>query len=468
MTDGSAWENKELSRDVGLFGAFATVVAGTLGAGLFVTLGTASKTTGPSVIAMVVVTGIVAMAVAFNYAYISTIFPGAGSAYSFLSRAYENRYAGFVVTWAKWLGYMAAQAALAIGFGSYLAVFLPGVDQALAGFGLLTLLFLINMVGIERYSLSQNIIFSLLVVSILVLVIPGSWNVEPANYTPFLTGGLDGALQSAVPLFYAYIGIAVAGMISAEVKNPDRNLPIALVGGTGFLIFIYVWTAIVIYGVVNDWTVLANSARPLATAGEAFLPFNATAIVAFGGLLATTSSVHAVMAAAIKMPYSWGWDQVFPQWFSEVNERWRTPHWSLLVTYIGAVVLTFWSGGLSQAIGIATFSYLIAYFTVSLTVGYIYLYRPHLHEQSAIDFGGWHLFSVAVAVVGSGALLTVGKAWDGALSIFVPWVVIGTAVFALFWYRGKDSDTTTSQIFDTLPGVATQDYDPDIGMRSDD
>ena len=467
MTDGSAWENKELSRDVGVFGAFATVVAGTLGAGLFVTLGTASKTTGPSVIAMVVVTGVVAMAVAFNYAYISTIFPGAGSAYSFLSRAYENRYAGFVVTWAKWLGYMAAQAALAIGFGSYLAVFLPGVNQALAGFALLTLLFLINMVGIERYSLSQNIIFSLLIVSILVLVIPGSWNVEPANYTPFLTGGLDGALQSAVPLFYAYIGIAVAGMISAEVKNPDRNLPIALVGGTGFLIFIYVWTAIVIYGVVNDWTVLANSARPLATAGEAFLPFNATAIVAFGGLLATTSSVHAVMAAAIKMPYSWGWDQIFPQWFSEVNDRWRTPHWSLLVTYVGAVLLTFWSGGLSQAIGIATFSYLIAYFTVSLTVGYIYLYRPHLHEQSAIDFGGWHLFSVAVAVVGSGALLTVGKAWDGALSIFVPWVVIGTAIFAFFWYRGKDSETTPDQIFDTLPGVATQDYDPDIGMSDD-
>lgn len=467
MTNGSVWENKELSRDVGLFGAFATVVAGTLGAGLFVTLGTASSTTGPSVIAMVVVTGIIAMAIAFNYAYIATIFPGAGSAHSFLSRAYENRYAGFAVTWSKWLGYMAAQAALAIGFGSYLAVLIPSVDQTLAGFGLLTVLFLINLVGIKRYSLSQNIIFSLLIVSILVLIVPGSWNIDVGNYTPFMTGGYGGALESAVPLFYAYIGIAVAGMISAEVKDPDRNLPLALVGGTAFLIFIYVWTAVVIYGVVDDWRVLAESARPLATAGDVFLPFNATVIVAFGGLLATTSSVHAVMAAAIKMPYAWGWDQIFPTWFSQVNDRWRTPHYSLLITYLGAVALTFWSSGLGQAIAIATFSYLIAYFTVSITVGYIYLSRPELHEQSAIDFGGWHLVSVVVAVLGSGALLTVGKAWEGSLQIFVPWLAVGTVIFAVFWYRGRDDRTTTREIFDTLPGVATDEYNPDFGMTDD-
>lgn len=89
------------------------------------------------------------------------------------------------------------------------------------------------------------------------LVVPGTFTVEVGNYTPFFTGGFDGALAAAVSLFYAYIGIAVAGEIGAKVKNPSRNLPLAMAGGTLILIVLYMWTAAVIYGVVGDYTVLA-------------------------------------------------------------------------------------------------------------------------------------------------------------------------------------------------------------------
>ncbi|RLM52654.1 APC family permease, partial [Halorubrum sp. Atlit-26R] len=143
-------------------------------------------------------------------------------------------------------------------------------------------------------------------------------------------------------LFYAYIGIAVAGQMGAEVKNPSPNLPLAMAGGTAILIFLYVLTAGVIYGVVGDYTVLANSARPLSTAAEVFLGDIGTAIVGIGGLLATASSVHAVMGAGIKMPYSWAWDEVFPKKFSAVSDRFGTPHWSLLTLYVVASGLTFW------------------------------------------------------------------------------------------------------------------------------
>ncbi|GAB3672560.1 APC family permease [Salinisphaera aquimarina] len=456
--------DNSLSRDMGALGAIATVVAGTLGAGLFVTIGTASSTTGPSIILVVILTGIVAMAIATNYSWIATIFPGAGGAYTYISRSFGARLPGFVVTWTKWLGYMAADAVLAIGFGSYLKVFFPGIDPAIAGFALLTVLFLVNLVGTKGYSWSQNIIFGLLMVSILVLVVPGAFYIRPAHYQPFFTGGASGFFAAAVPLFYAYIGIAVAAQMGAEVRNPGRNLPLAMAGGTALLIFIYVLTAVVIYGIVDDYTVLADSERPLATAADAFLGEYATAIVAIGGLLATASSVHAVMAAAIKMPYSWSWDGIFPRSFSAVSRRFRTPHWSLLMLYVVASALTFWSDGLDKALSIATFSYLIAYLTVSITVGYVYLKRPDLAAQAAFRPGAWFYIPLFVAIVGSFALLTQAANWSalfagdfGALTtlgIYIPWLAVGLVIFAIYARRERQQGTDVHAILQTVPGVA--------------
>ncbi|MDS0294193.1 APC family permease [Halogeometricum luteum] len=459
-------DGRSLSRDIGLLGAVSTVVAGTLGAGLFVTLGTASSTTGPSVILVVVASGLLAMCIALNYGWMATIFPAAAGSYAYVSRTFDSRLPGFLVTWSKWLGYMAADAVLALGFGSYLQVFYPSVDAALAGFGLLTVLFLVNLVGSKGYSVSQNVIFGFLILSILVLVVPGLANVDAANYSPFFTGGFDGFVAAAVPLFYAYIGIAVAGQMGAEVKNPSRNLPLAMAGGTAILIVLYVLTSVVIYGVVSDYTVLADSARPLATAAEAFLGDIGTTIVAVGGLLATASSVHAVMAAGIKMPYSWAWDEVFPKKFSEVSDRFGTPHWSLLTLYLVASGLTFWSTGLSQAIGIATFSYLIAYAAVSVTVLYVLLTGSSLAHEAG--FSRPLLLGVTglVGALGAGGLLT--QAYQGSLSIYVPWILVGIVVFAVYWYRGQQKEVDVEAILATLPGVPSDEYDPAIRRTGDD
>ena len=464
MSSQQVNDSRSLSRDIGLFGAVSTVVAGTLGAGLFVTLGTASSTTGPSVILVVVLSGFLAMSIALNYGWMATIFPAAAGSYAYVSRTFDNRLPGFLVTWSKWLGYMAADAVLALGFGSYLQVFYPSVDPALAGFGLLTVLFLVNLVGSKGYSVSQNAIFGFLILSILVLVVPGTASIDTANYQPFFTGGADGFFAAAVPLFYAYIGIAVAGQMGAEVKNPSRNLPLAMAGGTAILILLYVWTSAVIYGVVGDYTVLADSARPLATAAEVFLGESGTAIVAVGGLLATASSVHAVMAAGIKMPYSWAWDEVFPKMFSSVSDRFGTPHWSLITLYLVASALTFWSSGLDQAIAIATFSYLIAYCAVSITVLYILVTGSDLIGRAGFNGGTVLWVTAFVGALGSGALLT--EAYKGSLGIYVPWIVVGLGVFSLYWYLGKQRGHDVEAILATLPGVPSDEYDP--AVRGDD
>ncbi|WP_210725934.1 APC family permease [Modicisalibacter radicis] len=466
MSPISTARSHHLERSMGLTGAIATVVAGTLGAGLFVTLGTASSTTGPSIIVVVVATGILAMAIATNYSWIASVFPGAGGAYTYISRTFDNRLPGFVVTWSKWLGYMAADAVLALGFGSYLKVFYPAVDPAMAGFVLLSVLFLVNLVGTKSYSVVQNVIFLMLIVSVLVLVLPGIGHIRMANYQPFFTGGVSGLAAATVPMFYAYIGIAVAAQMGAEVKRPQRNLPLAMVGGTGILIALYLLTAVVLYGVVEDYRVLAESERPLATASQAFLGEYGTAIVAFGGLLATASSVHAVMAAAIKMPYAWAWDEVFPQCFSVVSRRFHTPHWSLLTLYIVSSALIFWSAGLDQALSIATFSYLIAYLTVSLTVGYVYLRRADIRARAAFQPGGWFWLPIGVGVLGSSAILFQAANWGAlfsgnfaelsTLAVYLPWLAIGLLVFTVYWALGRRRGDDVTAILATIPGVVDE------------
>ncbi|MDN5790030.1 MAG: APC family permease [Micrococcales bacterium] len=459
-----------LARDMGLLAALATVVAGTLGAGLFVTIGTASSTTGPSVILGVLLTGIVGMAIVTYYSWMATIFPAAGGSYTYLSRTFNSRLVGFVVTWTKWLGYIAADAVLAIGFGSYLNVFLPDVAPALSGFVLLTVLFLINLLGTKAYSASQNVMFALLVAAILVLVLPGLFHIDPANYQPFFTGGANGFIAAAVPLFYAYIGIEVAAQMGAEVKNPARNLPLAMIGGIGILIALFMLTAIVIYGVVSDYTVLANSDRPLVTAAKTFLGEAAVTLVGIGGLLATATSVHAVMIAAIKLPYSWSWDEIFPRWFSDVSARFRTPHWSLLTLYIGASLLMLWSGGLDKAIAIATFAYLVAYITVAAAALYIYMRRPQLASRAAFHPGPWFYVPILVGGLGSIAIISQAANWVGlftgrfgeltTFAIYLPWLAIGLVIYSIYHYLGKKRGADVAAILDTVPG------DPGARMSS--
>lgn len=454
-----------LARDMGLLAALATVVAGTLGAGLFVTIGTASSTTGPSVILGVLLTGLVGMAIVTYFSWMATIFPAAGGSYTYLSRTFNSRLVGFLVTWTKWLGYIAADAVLAIGFGSYLNVFLPDVPPTVSGFVLLTVLFLINLFGTKAYSASQNIMFGLLVAAILVLVLPGLFSIDPANYRPFFTGGANGFIAAAVPLFYAYIGIEVAAQMGAEVKNPARNLPLAMIGGIGILIALFMLTAVVIYGVVNDYTVLANSDRPLVTAANAFLGEYAVILVGIGGLLATATSVHAVMMAAIKLPYSWSWDEIFPRWFSHVNARFRTPHWSLLVLYIGASLLMLWSGGLDRAIAIATFAYLVAYIGVAAAAFYIYVKRPELAARAAFHPGPWFYVPLLVGGLGSIAIISQAAEWVAlftgrfgeltTFSVYLPWLAIGLVVYGIYHYLGKRRRTDVTAILATIPGDPT-------------
>ena len=310
----------------------------------------------------------------------------------------------------------------------------------------------------------QSILFWLLIASLLVLVVPGLFYIDTASYRPFFTGELGGFAAAAVPLFYAFIGIEAAAQFGAEVKNPGRNLPLAMLGGTGILIVLYMLTAVVIYGVVSDYTVLADSARPLATAAETFLGGYATAIVAVGGLLATASSVHAVMAAAIKIPYSWSWDEVFPRQFSTVSRRFRTPHWSLLTLYIIASALIFWSSGLDQVVSIATFSYTLGYLVVSLAAGYLYLKRADMSSRAAFQPGAWFYITIVVAVLGSVGIITQAANWGalftgnfGALStlaVYIPWLIIGLILFGIFWYLGKRRGTDVDAILHTIPGVS--------------
>ncbi|MEO8851768.1 MAG: APC family permease [Allobranchiibius sp.] len=451
-----------LARNMGLLAAISTVVAGTLGAGLFVTIGTASSTTGPSVILGVLLTGIVGICIVTYYSWMATIFPAAGGSYTYLSRTFNSRLVGFVVTWTKWLGYIAADAVLAIGFGSYLNVFLPDISPTVSGFVLLTVLFVINLFGTKAYSASQNVMFGLLVAAILVLVLPGIFSVDVANYKPFFTGGANGFISAAVPLFYAYIGIEVAAQMGAEVKNPSRNLPLAMIGGIAILVALFMLTAVVIYGVVSDYTVLANSDKPLVTAANTFLGGSAVTLVGIGGLLATATSVNAVMMAAIKLPYSWSWDEIFPSWFSDINKRFRTPHWSLFTLYICASLLMLWSGGLDRAIAIATFSYLVAYITVAAAALYIYVKRPELARRAAFHPGRWFFIPVVLGGVGAIAIITQAADWIAlftgrwgdltTFAIYLPWLAVGLVIFAVYEYLGKKRGIDVDDILDTVPG----------------
>jgi len=347
--------DEELAKDLGPLAALTIGVGTMIGAGIFVLPGEAAAEAGPAVALSFIAGGVISMFTAMSASELGTAMPKAGGSYYYVNHALGPLF-GSIAGMGNWMGLAFASAFYTIGFGDYLATFvpLPTVEVAslvisqsqigalLAG----TAFVVVNYVGAKETGRLQNVIVITLVAILTVFSVLGFMQADLSTLKPFFpeeTGGAAAILPGTALVFVSFLGFAKITTVAEEIKNPGRNLPLAIIGSVAIVTTMYAIIMVVLMGVIN-WDILGQSETPVLDVAEiGFGTIGAGAIgvglLTFAGLLATASSANASILASSRINFAMGRDKLISPWLNDIHDRFATPYRSIAVT--GGFILAF-------------------------------------------------------------------------------------------------------------------------------
>ncbi|WP_255195402.1 amino acid permease [Halorarius litoreus] len=349
--------DEELAKDLGLLSALTIGVGTMIGAGIFVLPGQAAAAAGPAVALSFVVGGVISLFTALSASELGTAMPKAGGSYYYVNHALGPLF-GSVAGWGNWMGLAFASAFYCLGFGEYLATFLPlpavplGVitlTQFQVGALLAGVVFIaVNYVGAKETGGVQVVIVTLLVGILTLFSVLGFLQADLSTLRPFFpaeTGGAAAILPATGLVFVSFLGFAKITTIAEELKNPGRNLPLAVVGSVVIVTTMYAIIMVVLMGVIN-WKQLAPEFTTTPVLDVAEIAFGTVGLAAvgvglltFAGLLATASSANASILASSRINFAMGRDKLITAALNDVHPRFATPYRSIAVT--GVLILLF-------------------------------------------------------------------------------------------------------------------------------
>ncbi|NHN58646.1 MULTISPECIES: APC family permease [Halorussus] len=362
----------ELERTIGLGGGVAIGVGTMIGAGIFVFPGIAAGEAGPAAALSFAIGAVIALLVALPTSELATAMPRSGGGYYFVSRAMGTAF-GAVVGLSIWLGLVFASAFYLVGFGQYAVAALAELGVSVGGVGPVTplallfgvLLTAVSLTGTENAAKLQNAVVGLLIVVLVGFLTYGVFDAlgvfgretAPERFLPY---GAFPVVTTAALVFTSYLGFAQVATVAGEIKDPSRNLPLAMVAsvlavGTLYVVTIFVATSALSSGRLAE---LGETAI-VAVARDLLGPTGAVAILV-AGLLATLSSANASILSSSRALYALSRDALVPRRVSEVNLRWGTPHVALVMAG-GPVLLLVAIGRVEVLAEVASFLHLVMY-----------------------------------------------------------------------------------------------------------
>jgi APA family basic amino acid/polyamine antiporter len=255
----------------------------------------------------------------------------------------------------------------------------------------------------------------------------GLRNIHPQNYTPFAPNGFTGIHQGAAIVFFAYIGFDAISTAAEETRDPQRNLPLGILGGLAVCTVIYVIVGAVLTGMVpyQQLAVADPLARALQLAGYA----GAGWVVALGAAISMSAVLLVFQYGQPRIFFSMARDGLLPQWAARIDERTRVPYATTLTTGI-VVALASMIGDAAETYDLTNIGTLFAFVLVCIGVLVLRVNEPDRPRPFRVPLP-W-----IVAPCGAAACLFVmvglpHEAWDR----FFIWLVIGAVVYAGYGYR---------------------------------
>lgn len=366
-------EGTELERTITLSGGIAIGVGTMIGAGIFVFPGIAAGQAGPAAAGSFAIGAVVALLVALPTSELATAMPRSGGGYYFISRGIGSLF-GAIVGLSLWFGLVFASAFYLVGFGFYSEAVFARVGLSLGRFDIavpLALLFgafltVLNVTGTENAAKLQNSVVGILIAIVVGFLMFGGLSAlgligtaEPIN-EPFFLKGTFPVLTTAALVFTSYLGFAQVATVAGEIKEPGRNLPIAMVGSVLIVGVLYISTIFVAVSAFGSERLATLGETAMVTVAESFLgPLGAIAILV-GGLLATVSSANASILSTSRAIYAVSKDALLPRVASRINLKYGTPHVALGLAG-GPILVLILLGQVDILAEVASFLHLIMY-----------------------------------------------------------------------------------------------------------
>ena len=435
-------------------------VGAVIGAGIFVLSGQAAAAyAGPAVMLSFVIAGIACAFAGLCYAEFAAMMPVSGSAYSY-SYATLGEFVAWFIGWNLVLEYMFAASTVAVGWSGYLNSMLGNLGMALptalsqaplnmvegslaytGGIINLPAVLIIAAisglcyVGITQSAMVNSVIVAIKVVVILLFLAFGAQYVNPDNWVPFIpenTGpgqyGMDGVIRGAAVVFFAYLGFDAVSTAAGEAKNPQRDMPIGILGSLFFCTLIYILMAAVLTGML-PYSQL-GTAKPVATVLEAYPSLLWLKWVVEIGAIAGLSSVILVMLMGQpRIFYSMSKDGLLPKFMAKIHPKHQTPYiGTIIVGVIAAVLAGFLPiGVLGDLVSMGT---LLAFATVCVGVLILRRTRPDLPRPFRVR-GVWF-----VCLAGAAACLYLfWQPFKEHYTLMLGWTAIGMLIYFGYGYR---------------------------------
>ncbi len=344
--------HKGFKRVLNGFDLMALGVGAIIGTGIFVLTGVAALAAGPAVMLSFVFAGLTCIFAALCYSEFAARIPIAGSAYTY-AYASMGEIVAWIIGWDLILEYTIGAAAVARGWSGYVGkvfgafnIDLPGWLMA-AQFGPLELNLLAGVVivamtalltiGIKESSQFNMVVVAMKVFVVLFVILAGASFINPGNWTPFMPYGFNGVLTGAGMIFFAYIGFDAVSTAAEEVKNPQRDLPIGIIGSLAICMILYIAVSAVITGMIPFQNI--DETAPLATAFEQHNLVWAQTLISVGALAGLTTVVMVLLLSQPRIYFSMSRDGLFFPWFSKIHEKFGTPFNATVTTGLIALVL---------------------------------------------------------------------------------------------------------------------------------
>jgi APA family basic amino acid/polyamine antiporter len=491
-------EKKSLHRSLGPVQLTLLGIGGIIGTGIFVLTAEAAQKAGPGMMMSFVIAGAVSAVAALCYAELAAMVPVSGSAYTY-SYAVLGELVAWLVGWSLILEYAVAASAVSVGWSGYIVgllahlphpIVIPvalaagpyagGVVNLLAVFVTLAITTLL-VIGTRESATVNAVLVAIKLVALgafLWLTLPV---MKSSNFHPFAPLGSSGVISAAASIFFAYVGFDAVSTAAEETRDPQRNLPIGLIGSLAFCTIIYL--------LVAAGTIGSYGAEPVFGAGDAILEPGSMALQARCDSLAVQPlvcskealahvlrSIHHPLvgnllglAAGIALPtvilmmmfgqtrifFVMSRDGLLPEMLSRVHSRFRTPH---VVTWITGVAVAFAAAFLpvGQLADISNSGTLFAFATVSLAV----MVLRHTQPARRRPFRAPAIYLFGSLSVAGCVVLFFFLPWESQV-LFPVWSLAGLVFYYAYGYRH-------SHVGKGHPEVPELDDDAPPGLISDE
>ncbi len=454
----------------GIFGSIGQAAAGQIGPnGEVIRVGA-----GPALVLSFILLGACCALAGLCYAELAAMIPQAGSAYAY-SYATLGELVAWIIGWDLILEYAVGNVAVAISWGDYFKSLFAGwisfpawlttgyrtallsPDKAVHGlldtaptiagipilvnlpaFGIVMLITWLLLRGARESTRANNIMVAVKLAVLALFIIAGLGHINPANYTPFAPNGFTGIHQGAAIVFFAYIGFDAISTAAEETKNPQRNLPIGILGGLAICTVIYIVIGAVLTGMV-PYQDLGKAADPLAYALNATGLQGIARIVALGAVFSMAAVLLVFQYGQPRIFFSMARDGLLPQWAARVDEKTRIPYVTTLLT---GVFVALWSaiGDAGETYDLTNIGTLFAFALVSIGVIVLRHTEPDRPRPFRVPFVH------AVGLGGAALCVFVMKglprqAWER----FGWWLLIGLVLYFFYGYSHSRLRSTPAE-----------------------